>query len=308
MRHLIYILLMALPLTFTACNDDDVDFPSDSAIDIDFPQGDNDYDKDFVEFKNTYGSMVLYRFTEAQFRWAINDYIPYYGTVGDEQYVKNGWDMIRQGLDVWPEDFMKSCLPYSILLADSVYQLKDGYDSEWHSIKIKETRNSCYGYNHMAFAVVNDRVGTMTADRRKEFVGDVAYALIGYATSKSRIAIPEAFDTLYTKWHNNYSPGYEGAWGYNGAGALDNTATIYNYTLYHDFATYVKYMVMMSAESFEQRFLNDTFDCGGSEYDENWNIIPEHRIRQKYEAVRDYFIDELGIDLGQIGARTEQMQ
>ena len=63
------------------------------------------------------------------------------------------------------------------------------------------------------------------------------------------------------------------------------------YTLAHDFASYVKYIVTCSPATFEERYLNDTFDCGGTKYDTDWNLIPEHRIRQKYEAV----LDELGL-------------
>ena len=104
------------------------------------------------------------------------------------------------------------------------------------------------------------------------------------------------------------SDSYVNEWGYNGAGTLEGSAEIDQYTVYHDFALFVKYMVMMSPETFEEQFLNENFDCGGF-HDSSWTTFtPEHPVRRKYEAVRDYFKNVVGIDLGAIGTRVEQMQ
>lgn len=311
MKKIFYAIMLAMPFLFMACDNDEVDGPSGSGFSIDFPQGDHDYDKEFVSFKEEYGSMVLYKFSNAQFRWAVNEYIPYYGTMAEESDVTKAWNLVKTGIQVWPKDFVKKCLPYQILLCDSVYSIW----GETKSTQFKVTRGSCCGYNHIAFAYGNDRIDANDANVKREAVGDVAYAMISYAVSKDLISIPESFDTLFTKWSLNY-PTYttnneipSGAWGYNGAGALDGSAKPKTgYTVAHDFATYVKYMVTCSPATFEEKYLNDEFDCGGSTYDANWNVIPDHRIRRKYEAVRDYFKDVLGIDLGAIGTKTEQMQ
>lgn len=310
MRKLFYIIMLALPCIFAACDNDDVDGASATGLSIDFPQGNNDYDQEFVTFKEKYGSMVLYKFSDAQFRWAVNEYIPYYGTIAQETCIAKAWSLVKEGFSVWPDNFVKKCLPYQILLCDSVY-------SDWSTTKttqIKKVRNSCSGYNHIAFGLANNRIDADDVKTNREVVGDVAYAMISYAVSKNIISVPESFDTLYTKWEKNY-PSYlvngeisSGPWGYNGAGAIDGTAKPKTgYTLAHDFASYVKYMVMYSPETFEELFLNDAFDCGGSTYDANWNLIPDHRIRQKYVAVRDYFHDVLGIDLSAIGSKVEKM-
>jgi len=312
MKKLLYIIMLALPLVFWACDNDDVDGPSGSGLSIVFPQGNNDYDREFVSFKEQYGSMVLYKFSNAQFRWAVNEYIPYYGTEAKEADIAKAWGLVKDGVSVWPEDFVKKCLPYQILLCDSVYSL---WDNDAGTGKDKKLRNSCCGFNHIAFAFANDRINPQDVETKREAVGDVAYAMISYAISKNIITVPERFDTLFTKWKVNY-PTYttngeipSGAWGYNGAAAMDGSVEAKTgYTLAHDFASYVKYIVTCSPATFEERYLNDTFDCGGSQYDADWNLIPEHRIRQKYEAVLDYFRNELGIDLSAIGTQTEQMR
>ena len=308
MKKLLYIIMLALPFAFAACDNDDVDGPSEDGLSVDFPQGNHDYDQEFVNFKKEYGSMVLYKFTNAQFRWAFTEYIPFYANQADEAYVQKAWNLVKEGIDLWPKDFAKKCMPYQIMLCDSIWCMKDGDWVDGKQQKVKSTRNSCAGYSHIAFGFANSSVDRMTVEQKKEVMGDVAYAMVAYATAKANIAIPESFDTLFTKWKNNYNESSSGAWGYNGAGALDGTMPHDKYTESHDFATYVKFMVMYSPETFERLFLNDDFDCGGTQYDANWNVIPEHRIRQKYIAVCDYFKDVLGIDLGAIGTRVEQMQ
>lgn len=315
MKKLLYLIMLALPVVFVACSNDDVDGPSNDGLSLDFPQGNNDYDQEFVSFKDKYGTMVLYKFTEAQFRWAFTEYITYYGTVGDEKNVRKGWNLVKEGLSVWPESFLEGRMPFSIMLADSVYKWVSGYDANWNPVKTKQTQNSCYGYNHIAFGVVNDRLDANDVTVRRQMVGDVAYALIGYATSRGTQEIPQSFDTLFTRYKDHYTTSmatktdsYVSEWGYNGAGTLDNSAEVDKYTVYHDFALFVKYMVMMSPETFEERFLNDSFDCGGF-HNSSWTeFYPEHPVRRKYEAVRDYFKEALGIDLGAIGTKTEQMQ
>ena len=308
-------MLLALPMVFVACSNDDVDGPSNEGLSFDFPQGNNAYDKEFEAFNDKYGTMVLYKFTDAQFRWAFTEYLSYYGTVGDEANVQKGWNLVKESLSVWPESFLEGKLPFNIMLADSVYRWVSGYDENWNTIKTKELVNSCYGYNHIAFGVVNDRVDGNDVETKKQFIGDAAYALIGYATSKNTMEIPESFDTLFTRYKDHYTTSmatnygsYVNEYGYNGAGTLDNSVAVDKYTVYHDFALFVKYMVMMSPETFEERFLNDDFDCGGF-HNASWTeFTPEHPVRRKYEAVRDYFRDVVGIDLGAIGTKTEQMQ
>lgn len=300
--------MLALPLFFTACDNDDVDGPSDTGLAVDFPQGDNDYDKEFVSFKENYGTMVLYKFTDAQFRWAVTEYIPYYSNQADEAYVPQAWKLIKEGLDVLPESLVKQCMPYQMLLCDSIWSFAYGYDANWNYVKLKSPRNSCYGYSHIAFGFANKSVTEMTSAQKKAVVGDVAYALIGYASSKGKLAIPESFDTLFTAGKNYYTTSYSTyGWGYNCAGTLDGTVEADNYTVYHDFATYVKNMITMSPETFESTYMNSYFDCGFV-YDANYNQIPTPRVSLKYNAVLTYFKETLGIDLSAIGTKVEQME
>ena len=63
---------------------------------------------------------------------------------------------------------------------------------------------------------------------------------------------------------------------------------------------------MMSKEEFENKFLSEEFDCG-IQYDAYWNPIKGYPIRNKYEAVIEYFKNTLGIDLHEIGARISQL-
>ena len=66
-------------------------------------------------------------------------------------------------------------------------------------------------------------------------------------------------------------------------------------------------IMMMSKEEFESTFLTDEFD-NGTYYDVNWNSYRGYPVKNKYEAVIDYFQNTLEIDLHEIGARISQLQ
>ncbi len=162
-----------------------------------------------------------------------------------------------------------------------------------------------YGLNHLTFGAVNSRLSSLSVEEKKELIGEVAFAIAGYAASKGKIEVPEKFQTYHDDYINNAGGDYEGEWGYNGGGCLEYRDGGMDY--YYDFGLFVKYLVMMSKEEFENRFLTEEFDCG-TQYDSvSGNSVKGYPIRNKYEAVIEYFQNTLGIDLHEIGARTSQL-
>jgi len=308
----------ALPLFLTACDDDDISGGSETTELTEFPQGTNSYDNEFVEFFNTYGTQTLYKFTDADFRWAVTSNIAYYAEQADESKVAKAWSVIcDNGLKAWPDDFLKKVLPYRILLASKIWYTANGsWNSETSKYdKVNVYVNSVYGYNHIAFATDKYGADDLTAEEKRQLVGDVAYALVGYAVSKGLISIPTEYQTLFDTWKNNFGEnmGHLDEWspcctyGYNAAGCLEGMP--YNdYSVYREFALYVKYMTMMTDEDFQTNYLNDSFDCGGIVDWSTYTATDSHPIKQKYEVVKSYFKDELGIDLSAIGAKTAQIE
>ena len=307
MKNLKYIFVSLLAMFYlTSCSNEAALTPSDPEG-SGFPQGTNAYDKVFEQYYKDYGTMVLYRYTDADFRWNITSYIPYYSEIADENYVSAAWTFLNDNcLSIWPNSFLKKCLPNRILLASSIWSLKEGwgYDDAGNYVKTytKVYHTSVYGLNHIAFGLTNSTIANLTTADKKTAIGEVAYSLIGYATSRSKIDVPTAFKTLHDDY-TKYNGEDESDWGYNAAGCLEY---IYACDVYQDFAMYVKYLMTMSKDEFAAAFLNDSFDCGGT-YDSNYNKTYTHPIKQKYQIVIDYF-NSLGIDLHAIGAKTSALQ
>ncbi|MCI1246434.1 MAG: hypothetical protein LKG14_03480 [Prevotella sp.] len=310
-RILIIIAPIILILMMVACNSDDDLTPSDPEQ-SDFPQGTSDYDKEFEDFFKEYGTQVLYKFSENDFRWNVTSYLPFYANEADTAYIRDAWKFIKDNcLSIWSEDFLKKCLPYHLLLASKIYSNSVQYvttDASGDYVKdtIQVPKNAMYGLNHITFGMVNSQIEHLTTDEKKQLIGDMAFALIGYATSKGILVIPDEFKTLHDKYisHNGESLAYGyGGWGYNGAGCLEYEEDI---DYYYDFGLYVKYLVINSKQEFADKYLNDQFDCGTDStaidpQTQQTVYVLDHRVRNKYNIVVDYFKNTLNIDLQAIG-------
>lgn len=307
MKKFIYLMICLLSIGIYSCGEDDLT-PSEPMIFGEFPQGDATYDQEFVEFYNKYGVQVLYKFSEADFRWNITEYIPYYAIEAESNSIEDGWSFLKENcLSIWSDDFLRKFMPYRILLASEVYSLKDTYqyDDEGNKIYQKIPKKAIYGLNHLTFGAVNDRLSSLSVSEKKELIGEIAFAITGYATSKEKMEIPQKFQTYHDDYINNAGGDYVGDWGYNRGGILEYRDG--GMDVYYDFGLFVKYLVMMSKEEFESTFLTDEFD-NGTYYDANWNSYRGYPVKNKYEAVIDYFQNTLEIDLHEIGARISQLQ
>ena len=307
MKKFIYLISCLLLVGVCSCGEDALT-PSEPMGFGEFPQGNASYDREIVEFYDKYGVQVLYRFGETDFRWNITEYIPYYAVEAETSSIGEGWNFLKENcLSIWSDDFLRKYMPYRILLASEIYSLKDTYryDDEGNKIYQKIPKKAMYGLNHLTFGAVNSRLSSLSVEEKKELIGEVAFAIAGYAASKGKIEVPEKFQTYHDDYINNAGGDYEGEWGYNGGGCLEYRDGGMDY--YYDFGLFVKYLVMMSKEEFENRFLTEEFDCG-TQYDSVLgNSVKGYPIRNKYEAVIEYFQNTLGIDLHEIGARTSQL-
>jgi len=307
MKKLIYIIICLASVFLCSCGEDALT-PSEPMTFTEFPQGNEDYDEEFVAFYEKYGTQVLYKYSDVDFRWSVTSYLPYYSAEADKAYIKEAWTFLKENcLSIWSDDFLKKYLPYRILLGSKIYSLKDTYqtDDEGNKIYQEIPKDAMYGFNHIAFGAVNNKLTSLTVDKKKELIGEMAFALIGYATSKGKMQIPEKFQTYHDDYINNAGGDYVGDWGYNRGGILEYREG--GMDVYYDFGLFVKYLVIMSKDEFENTFLTDEFD-NATYYDANWNSYRGYPIKHKYEAVIDYFKNTLGIDLHEIGARISQIR
>ena len=301
------LLLLLLAGILAACEEDKLT-PSDPQEFYEFPQGNADYDQEFVAFYEKYNTQFLYKYREADFRWNVTEYIPYYSVPADEAYVGKAYRLIKEKcLDVWGETFCKEMLPLRILLASEVYSYETKsnwvYDPEiGESVQVKYNDTTwhaaAYGLNHVTFGYTSDKLDNLTPQEQLDLVGELNKSFIGYAASRGKIEIPEKFIELHNKYRNNQWD----IWSAQDCGFLEYNKNI---DVAYDFGLYVKYLTTMSEEAFQ------TWISGigtGSVWDQDAGMYkPTNAIPQKYQLVLDYFKTQFGIDLHAMGNRVANL-
>ena len=128
MKNILFLLLLMAGI-IVACDEDKLT-PSEPQEFYEFPQGDSDYDREFVTFYEKYNTQFLYRYNESDFRRNVTSYIPFYSVPADEAYVEKAYHFIKERcLDTWGEGFYKNILPMRILLSSKIYSVAQKYGS-----------------------------------------------------------------------------------------------------------------------------------------------------------------------------------
>lgn len=308
-----YLILMSFALlTLSVGCSEEALTPSDPQEFVEFPQGDNAYDAEFVAFYEDYGTYVLYDYGETDFRWNVTAMLPYYPTAPEMSAVSDVWNFFTaRCLTVWPDDFLRSYLPTKIFLASDIYDKKTSWvwdpntQTSTQQEVVDKHYDAIYGFNHLSIGVVNSSFATKSDADKLKAVGQFSCALVGYATSRGLMDIPQEFKDLYTQGTQTGSNSdYSGQWGYSGRGHLEYNAAI---DVYYDFGLYVKYLTTMSQEAYEAWAYDPNFDAGSS-WDSSigeWgDYVYHYYIKQKTAVVLDFFQKEYGINLHEMGNRA----
>lgn len=305
-----YLILMSFALlTLTVGCSEEALTPSDPQEFVDFPQGSNPYDAEFVAFYEDYGTYVLYNYTESDFRWNVTTLLPYYAVEPDMAAVSDVWSFFTEKcLTAWPDDFLRSCLPTKILLASDIYDMKTSWvwDSDTQTSTqqqvVDKHYDAVYGFNHLSIGVVNSGFATKSEADKLKAVGQFSCALMGYATSRGLMEIPQEFVDIYNEALKTGSNSeWPGQWGYNGRGHLEYNAAI---DVYYDFGLFVKYMTTMTQEAYEAWAYDTSFDAGGQTDWTTYETTYYHYIQRKSKVVLEFFREQYGIDLHEMGNRA----
>lgn len=301
MKNILFLLLLMAGV-IAACDEDKLT-PSAPQEFYEFPQGDADYDREFVAFYEKYNTQFLYKYRESDFRWNVTSYIPFYSVPADEDYVEKAYRFIKDRcLDTWGENFYKDILPARILLASKIYSISENYTSVWNEdtqkwdyMTVYDTtyHASAYGLNHIAFGYTSEEFDELTEAEQLNAVGELNKSLIGYAASREKIQIPTAFVEWFDRYKNNNWNG-----GEHGCGFLEYYKDI---DAAYDFGLYVKYLTTMSEEAFKAWALADSFDTSQDWDQATSSYKRTYAITNKYKIVLEYFKTEFNIDLHAIG-------
>lgn len=300
MKNILFLLLLMAGI-IVACDEDKLT-PSEPQEFYEFPQGDSDYDREFVTFYEKYNTQFLYKYNESDFRWNVTSYIPFYSVPADEAYVEKAYHFIKDRcLDAWGEDFYKNILPMRILLSSKIYSVEVNYrwgyndEGEYVQTRVYDTtyHAATYGLNHIAFGYTSEVFDELTPAEQLNAVGELNKSLIGYAASRDKIVIPTEFVEWYDKYRNSVWEGAENRYGF-----LEYYKDM---DVAYDFGLYVKYLTTMSEEAFKAWALSDDVDTSQDWDQTSGTYKRTYAITNKYEIVLEYFKTEFNIDLHAIG-------
>ncbi len=236
------------------------------------PQGNHPYDKTIVDFYNTYGTYILYKFTEKDFRWNINSNILFTGTEADENYVEPALATLDKYLfKLYPTDFLKKALPYKIMLASrirsvtitSIEQIVDDYN------------NTASSFSQLSFGHTGSTLSTLTDAQLKVMKAELNREFWRQAITLNKIEMPPVFLAA-----TNYD-----------LVTLANRRTYGVFTLigqtqtrYGDFVDYMYNIALKTPQEWEQTVFIASNDPAG-------------KFRLKYNAIISYYKEKYGIDL-----------
>ncbi len=288
-KSLLLVAALLAACTFPgllSCGDDDVSPSPDNRL-VEFPQGDNAYDADIWSVYLRYGTQMLYRYSDAMFRWQVTDQLGYVSTPADEAYVSSAVSFIQRNcFCFYTDDSLKMMLPYRIYLASNIGKIFDysGTDATGQSVSVHDTIpgiGAVSGYCNIAFGLASSRLPGLKEDSLQIVKGELNAAVLAYGLGTGLFEVPAAFTKLEysgVNWGN-----FTGVGGYNAYGMLEyvDAKTV---TPAQDFALYLKYLIAYPTEKFDARFTAKTFDSSG-------------RIAQKAKVVREWMLSEYGIDV-----------
>lgn len=274
------------------------------------PQGSNAFDNTIVDYYNKYNTYLLYKFDREDIYWTPTSYtIPTASASGywskghevamaEEAYIPAQLELIKSNLfDLYPEKFLKKFLPGKILLCSKVDSIYSIYSSSTFTYTkgIKSIGAYSY-YNSICVNYGNINVTTMTAADKIAFRKKLNTMFVeniisrGLTTPTNEFINSADYLTAMTTWSQALGKGI--IIYYSGATALA------------DWNAYVKAMMTLSETQ-----LNMAVDIPSTSVystPPSLGILNAKKdfngqIKKRYAIVRNYFINEYGIDLQTVG-------
>ncbi|MBQ7442067.1 MAG: hypothetical protein IJV52_11270 [Prevotella sp.] len=337
MKNKYMLLLAVLALCFTACNyDEDELEPSNVLTSYQLPQGNHDYDQTIVDFYKKNGVYLLYNFSDKDAYWHVSGWkmfeekdeytaaVPggnYICEPADQNYVKQQIALLDE---VWfskmTDKAKKELLPTKILLCnevDSCYVTAE-YIYTWTPVfsytveytTHKDDVKAWYNYDHICVGWGNSNVTSMTAADKQafasklfhiwpefvaerkagpseEFASSVDYSSIGYVSYIADCCAKGILSESY-----NATPAND--WRKFIIGMLCFSEE----WLYDESITAPGQYDGWSNTSYGAYYVHEQADYHGllsSKKDTNGIL------KRRYQIVRQYFIDNYGMDLQSIG-------
>ncbi|SER01530.1 hypothetical protein [Pedobacter rhizosphaerae] len=234
------------------------------------PQGNHPYDKTIVDFYNTYGTYILYKFTDKDFRWNFNTNISFVAEQGDENYIEPALAALDKYLiKLYPTDFLKKALPYKIILSSRIRSVST------NGTVLDNYINAVSTSSHFAFGRAGSTLSTLTEAQLKTMKAELNREFWRQASAYGKIPMPPAFVA---------------ATSYNVVTAANRRTygvfTVPNgsQNIYGDLVDYLYNIALQTPQEWEQTVFTTTND-------------PTGRFRFKYNSIINYYKEKYGLDL-----------
>lgn len=304
MRLNIKILLLVIISLGTSCNEEDKVIVSDIPELIygkyTLPQGDHEFDDEIVKFYADYHSLLLYKFSKKDFEWNVTGSIlwnPVSDTTGggyeyevaDEMYVGAQLDLLHNKcFNYFPKEWLKALLPQRILLCSKLNRVGENL-SHYPTEADKYFQHGVQGYCHFAVNWGNADILSMTAEDRNTFKIEMCKLFLRYifpstGNGEDRLKRPKLFETI-----SSYTDDYESGNYTNGILDPNHRTSVRE--------DWFDYLIMVISTPYselisEGGMLSPAVDIEG-------------KIRKKYDILVNYFLEEHGFDIQQIGNDVE---
>lgn len=287
----IYGLILMITGIFACAEDNHVgDIPELTAEYV-LPQGHSSADTRIVEIFENWGTYILYEYSEADLQWlqveVNNMWNGYEFTAPDTLYVDEMMDFLEKAwFQFFPNEFHQKFMPYKVFLASELKYVDSYYGTETeYSVRIVGS--------HMIIAHCSDELANMTNEEKIMFKQNIQDAL--WTSWLNELDIPDEFYEV-----SNYSviaSANPEDWNYaRGLGFIADEDGVEWSTQdpwpstalseYADLDTFVSGMCNRTSEEWEED-------------------LAYPLVKQKYDILRDYFLDSHAFDIQAIGNMTE---
>ncbi|MEH3114302.1 putative zinc-binding metallopeptidase [Pedobacter terrae] len=307
-RHITGLFVLSALLTIMACKKSvEVLTPSGSDETYKVPQGNNDYDNTIVDYYNKYGTYMLYKFTEKDVYWTPTGWkkptLPN-GTwttgaeveASDSAYINAQLNLIKnKWFGFYTDKFLKKFLPAKIMLCKKVDSVFTNYVFTPTFTAVKGTKKvaAFYNYDNIQVNYGDATVNSMTAAEQRLFIYKVNLIFMqsiyarGLNAPTAEFANSADYNTAMTTYAQAYGKGI--IIGYS------------NITAQSDWNAFITAMVTYSAPQLNASVAITDQTAAGIL---NTTKDPSGQIKRRYNMVRNYFINEYGVDLQLVGNAT----
>jgi len=307
-QNFLILFALMLAMMIAACKKEDEQLtPSGIEDTYKVPQGDDAFDQTIVKYYNSYSTYMLYKFSEKDVYWTPTGWKKPVLTNGlwssgaeveaaDPAYITAQLALIKsKWFDFYTDKFLKQYLPVKIMLCKKVDSVYNTYVFVPTFTAVKATKKvaAFYNYDNIQVNYGDATVNSMTAAEQRAFIYKTNLIFMQSIFARGLCAPTSEFASSadYMSAVSTLAQAYS-------RGIIMGTANI---SAQLDWNAYITAMVTYSTpqlnasvkntDSTPAGMLNATKDTSG-------------QIRRRYNIVRNYFINEYGVDLQVIGNAT----